>query len=224
LWNPVTAETTVLTDYSADNKRTNCTVSLSGYGSVFVIFSKELPSKAGVFSSTKSVEATENARLNLAGPWDVRFSFGYGFDPIQQFDSLIDWRNHPNKALSSYSGLASYKLAFNVSKDYLSANKDFSIDLGKVGEVARVFLNGVEVGTSVFPPHILKLNNVLRVGENNIVIEVANTWLNQYLADLKRSPEQKLLNTNVGKGDFLKAGATPLASGLIGPVQIVASK
>jgi hypothetical protein len=224
LWNPVTTETTVLSDYSADNKRTNCTVSLSGYGSVFVIFSKELPSKAGVFSSTKSVETTENARLNLAGPWDVRFTFGYGFDPIQQFDSLIDWRNHPNKALSSYSGLASYKLAFNVSNDYLSPNKDFSIDLGKVGEVARVFLNGVEAGTSVFPPHILKLNNVLRVGENNIVIEVANTWLNQYLADLNRSPEQKLLNTNVGKGDFLKAGATSLPSGLIGPVHIVASK
>jgi hypothetical protein len=91
-----------------------------------------------------------------------------------------------------------------------------------VGEVARVFLNGVEAGTSVFPPHILKLNNVLRVGENNIVIEVANTWLNQYLADLNRSPEQKLLNTNVGKGDFLKAGATSLPSGLIGPVHIVA--
>jgi hypothetical protein len=69
----------------------------------------------------------------------------------------------------------------------------------------------------------LKLNNVLRVGKNNIVIEVANTWLNQYLADLKRNPEQKILNTNVGKGDFLKAGSTPLPSGLMGPVQLVAN-
>ena len=220
LWNPVTTETSVLSDYSVDNKQTICSVSLSGYGSVFVIFSKELSSKLGVFSSNKSIENTSSLKLN--GPWDVRFSFGYGFDAIQKFDSLIDWRNHSNKALSSYSGLASYKLAFNVSKDFLAGNKDFSINLGKVGEVARVFLNGVDVGTSVFPPHILKLNNVLREGENNIVIEVANTWLNQYLADLKRKPGEKLLNTNVNKIDFLKAGSNPLPSGLIGPVKIMA--
>ena len=119
--------------------------------------------------------------------------------------------------------MASYKLAFNVSKEFLAANKSYSIDLGKVGEVARVFLNGVEVGTSVFPPHVLKLDNVLRKGENNIVIEVANTWLNQYIADQKRVPENKYLNSNVKKNEFLKAGNEPLPSGLMGPVKIVST-
>lgn len=168
-----------------------------------------------------AVSAPKNEVKTLTGPWDVRFTYGYGFDAIQKFDSLVDWRNHSNKALSSYSGLASYKLAFNVSKDFISANKSYSIDLGKVGEVARVYLNGVEVGTSVFPPHILKLENVFREGENNIVIEVANTWLNQYIADQKRAPENKYLNSNVNKNDFLKAGNQPLPSGLMGPVKIV---
>ena len=143
LWNPVTAETTVLSDYMVDAKKTTCSISLSGYGSVFVIFSKELPSKLGVFSTKKSIDARSISSLSLNGPWDVRFTYGYGFDPIQKFDSLVDWRNHSNKELSSYSGLASYKLAFNVSKEFLSTNNSYSISLGKVGEVARVYLNGV---------------------------------------------------------------------------------
>jgi hypothetical protein len=224
LWNPVTTEITFLTNYTIDNKHTTCSVSLDGYGSAFVVFSKELPSVTGEFKTIHTAERKENETFLLNGKWDVRFAFGYGFDPVQQFDSLIDWRFHSNNALQSYSGLASYKLGFDISKDFLSIGKDFSIDLGKVGEVARVFLNGTEVGTSVFPPHVLKLKNVLREGENNIVIEVANTWLNQYIADLKRKPGEKLLNTNVSKNDFLKAGSSPLPSGLIGPVKIISSK
>jgi hypothetical protein len=53
---------------------------------------------------------------------------------------------------------------------------------------------------------------------------VANTWLNQYIADQKRAPENKYLNSNVNKNDFLKAGNQPLPSGLMGPVKIVAKQ
>ncbi|MDD2797358.1 MAG: glycosyl hydrolase [Bacteroidales bacterium] len=171
--------------------------------------------------SKKVVTIQPNESTTLQGPWDVRFAYGWGFNAIQQFDILSDWLKNPNPEIAAYSGLASYKLAFTLPAGFLRSDRAFQIDLGKVGEVARVFLNGTEVGTTVFEPHQLSLNNVLREGENNLVVEVANTWLNQYLYDLKKAPEQKRLNTNVSKGDFLKAGNQPLSSGLIGPVQIV---
>jgi hypothetical protein len=171
--------------------------------------------------SKKIVAIQPNESTTLQGPWDVRFAFGWGFNAIQQFDTLSDWLKNPNPEIAAYSGLASYKLAFTLPAGFLKSERTYQIDLGKVGEVARIFLNGVEIGTTVFPPHQFNLNKVLREGENNLVVEVANTWLNQYLFDLKKVPEQRRLNTNVSKSDFLKAGNQPLSSGLLGPVQII---
>lgn len=174
--------------------------------------------------TNRIVEVQKKKTEILKGPWDVRFAYGWGFNPVQQFDSLIDWLNNPNPEIAAYSGLVSYKLAFALPKEFLTSEKKYTIDLGKVGEVARVFLNGIEVGTSICPPHQFMLENVLREGENNLVVEVANTWLNQYLYDIKKAPENRRLNTNVSTADFLKAGNQPLSSGLMGPVRIIASE
>jgi hypothetical protein len=172
--------------------------------------------------TSKNLTVSEQEIVKLNGPWDVRFEQGWGFEPIQKMDSLVDWVKQPNAALSCYSGMASYKLAFTLPKGYLSANKQYQLELGKVGEVARVYLNGVELGVSLFPPHKLLVDNVLREGQNNMVVEVANTWLNQYLYDIQQPLSEQRLRTNVDKADFVKNGAFPLPSGLIGPVQLVA--
>jgi hypothetical protein len=172
--------------------------------------------------TSKNLTVSEQEIVKLNGPCDVRFEQGWGFEPIQKMDSLVDWVKQPNAALSHYSGLASYKLAFTLPKGYLSANKQYQLELGKVGEVARVYLNGVELGVSLFPPHKLLVDNVLREGQNNMVVEVANTWLNQYLSDIQQPLSEQRLRTNVDKADFVKNGAFPLPSGLIGPVQLVA--
>ncbi len=171
----------------------------------------------------RTVQTQKNVVKELTGPWDVRFTHGWGFDPIQQMDTLTDWVKHSNVALSHYSGLASYKLAFNISRDFLSADKLYTLDLGKVGEVARVFLNGEEAGISLFPPHQLSLCGLLREGENNLVIEVANTWLNQLIADSKSPVLQQRLRSNVNLGLTSSNGnnVQPLSSGLIGPVRII---
>jgi hypothetical protein len=173
--------------------------------------------------TSKSITIPQQEIVKLNGAWDVRFEQGWGFDPIQKFDSLVDWVKHPNEAIKHYSGLASYKLTFTLPIGFLSSNKEYQLDLGKVGEVARIFLNGVEVGVSLFPPHQLVLENILREGENNMVFEVANTWLNQYLYDIQQPLSLQRLRTNVDKEDFIKNGALPLASGLMGPVQLVST-
>lgn len=166
----------------------------------------------------------------LTKPWDVRFTYGWGFNPIQKFDSLVDWTKHPDKALSHYSGTASYKMAFTLPVGFLAKENAYTLELGTVGEMARVYLNGEEVGVSLFPPHRVKLGNSLRDGENNIVIEVANTWQNQLTFDNSVVPSdtQRLRSNLKGSKQFTKGDrpwtiVKPLASGLIGPVKITSS-
>ena len=44
-----------------------------------------------------------------------------------------------------------------------------------VYEVMRVWVNGSEVGFRMIPPYQIELTGFFRTGENEIVIEVANT-------------------------------------------------
>ena len=128
-------------------------------------------------------------------------------------------------------GTASYKMAFTLPVGFLEKDKEYSLDLGTVGEMARVYLNGTEVGVSLFPPHRVKLGNTLREGENNIVIEVANTWQNQLTFDNSGAPsDSQRLRSNLKGSKQFSTGerpwtkVKPLTSGLIGPVKIISSK
>ena len=72
------------------------------------------------------------------------------------------------------------------------------MDLGDVGEVARVYLNGDEVGTRVFPPYQFNISKHIKVGSNRISIEVGSTWRNQLISDAKKPLEQQ--NTRINGG------------------------
>ena len=74
------------------------------------------------------------------------------------------------------------------------------IDLGAVGQTARLWLNGVYLGMRVCNPYRYDLSSALHSGKNELVIEVANT-----LANALHDP--------------LSCYMTIPASGLIGPVQ-----
>jgi hypothetical protein len=162
----------------------------------------------------------------LSGGWDVYFPDGWGFDPIRKFDSLLDWTRHPDTELSIFSGIATYKKTFKIKADDMEKDRSWILDLGLVGEVVRVYLNGQEVITSVFPPYHIDIGNFLRAGENHLVIEVANTWLNQLIGEKDKPFDEQRTRSNVGRGSKEKAirlwsDYEPQPSGLIGPVRII---
>ncbi|MGD9329030.1 MAG: hypothetical protein PVH48_08710, partial [Cyclobacteriaceae bacterium] len=108
----------------------------------------------------------------------------------------------------------------------LGKDKSWILDLGRVGEVARVYLNGQEVVTSVFPPYKIDIGEYLKAGENYLVIEVANTWLNQLIGEKDKPFDEQRTRSNVGRGSKedasrLWADYEPQPSGLIGPVRII---
>jgi hypothetical protein len=164
--------------------------------------------------------------LMLTNKWDVYFPNVWGFEPVQQFDHLLDWTLHADKELSIFSGTATYKGTFMIDGDSFNAEKCWMLDLGQVGEVASVYLNGHELGTSVFPPYDFNISSLLKAGENYLVIEVANTWLNQLIGEKDKPFDEQRTRSNLGRGGR-DEGRRPWSnyalqpSGLIGPVRIL---
>ncbi len=164
-----------------------------------------------------------NNTSTISGPWTVTFPYGWGFDPIQQFDTLIDWCDHENEELSIFSGIATYKTSFVISPEKIRDNVSFLLDLGRVGEVATIYLNGSEIATKVFAPFSFDVSGHVRPGENYLVIDVANTWSNQLIGELDTPFHEQRTRSNVGARDgfdrpWRAYHARP--SGLMGPVQI----
>jgi hypothetical protein len=95
--------------------------------------------------------------------------------------------------------------------------KDLFIDLGEVGVMATVTLNGKEIGTTWMAPYRLNITEAVKGGENSLEVKVVNVWRNRITGD-KTLPEKErttwLLVDNVTRREQL------ITSGLLGPVTI----
>ena len=105
--------------------------------------------------------------------------------------------------------------------------------------MARVSLNGVELGIAWTPPWRVPVGDVLKAGGNTLTIEVANSWENRLIGD--DTDEDKNVRTvqwesgllegkpyKTGRYTFSTIEEGELAdlqpSGLIGPVRLVKRK
>jgi hypothetical protein len=105
-----------------------------------------------------------------------------------------------------------------VGRELLGRDVRQFLDLGEVQKVARVRLNGVEVGVCWTHPFRLEVTGAITPGSNRLEVEIANTWSNRLTGDA-RADSPHFTHTNL-RWDK----ATPLLpSGLLGPVRIVAA-
>lgn len=87
------------------------------------------------------------------------------------------------QGLAHFSGLVRYKTQFDLDE-----LPDLAVlDLGEVGDTARVFVNGVLVGGRAFRPYRLDVSEWVSKGANSLVVEVANTAANALMAIGRRS-------------------------------------
>ena len=106
--------------------------------------------------------------------------------------------------------------------------------------VARVRLNGRDLGVVWTAPWRVEITGALKSGANELEIEVANLWPNRLIGDATLPQEQRLTVTNVRTYDDMASGtygcqkcehaqatgkpAALLPSGLLGPVTLQAVK
>jgi hypothetical protein len=233
LWMGTTGETRKITNYSVENGITTIPLEFFPYESFFITFSGK--SRKQVAAKGQSNFPTFTKRQKIEGSWNVSFDPKFGGPENIKFDQLQDWTQHELSGIKYYSGIARYKKAFTSDR---SNGRKYFLDLGLVNDMARVKLNGKDMGVIWCAPWRIDVSSALKEGENQLEIEVANRWINRLLGD-RLEPEEyvrtvKFANGLLGGKEYKTGRYTfttrsamrsfnftePLPSGLIGPVTI----
>lgn len=95
--------------------------------------------------------------------------------------TLLDWTQHPAPGIRYFSGTAAYHKTFDAPADFLKARE---LDLGTVHHLARVKLNGTDLGVVWTAPWRTAIPaGLLKAQANELVIEVTNVWANRLIGD-----------------------------------------
>ena len=131
----------------------------------------------------------------LDDSWEVRFAPGWGAPESITFDRLVPWNSHDNPDIKYFSGTATYRKTIELT-DELSKGL-LRLHLGKVGCIARVRMNGQELGVVWTAPWTIDLTGAARPGANLLEIDVANVWQNRLIGDAGLPEAQRRTKTNV---------------------------
>ena len=212
------------------------TLRLDAYESGFVVFYKHnLPD--AVAALVRASGGSGGTRRELTGPWTVAFDPAWGGPARVVFDGLSDWTTRTEEGIRFYSGIARYTKTFDLPEAATAARAtEWMLDLGTVKNVARVRLNGKDLGVVWTAPWQVTITGAVQPHGNRLEVEVANLWINRLIGD-ERFPDDGVQNGRWP--DWILNGTTrpterltftthrfykrddPLQpSGLIGPVTI----
>lgn len=192
----------------------------------------------GVFNSTLQIGGQQKniqtvvdrlpAPLHVSGSWEMHLPLNSKQTFKIKTDTLFSWTDLP--AIRHFSGTGSYKISFELPAAYLSPDVKLLLDLGKVGNVAEVVLNGKKTGIVWMRDQKLDISAAVRPGVNNLEVKVTNTLINR-VSSMTKAPEipspliARFGTKDKNEGTPREFGFKPLpASGLMGPVQIIPEK
>lgn len=158
-------------------------------------------------------------QIDLSRDWSILF-----WDEGQtKTDQLKSWTEFDLPRLKYYSGKAMYSKTFELSSDELNGNR-LMLDLGNVKEMASVKINGKELQVMWSAPFRFDLTPYLKVGTNNLKVEVVNMWVNRLIGDGKLPESERVTKTNINKFNGPDAEQYLRLSGLMGPVKLMQVK
>ena len=139
-------------------------------------------------------------------------------DGVLRMDALRPLNSFEEDGIRYFSGTASY--ATSVDLPALEPGQRLWLDLGQVGDVAEVWLNGEYAGTSWFAPDRVEITDLAQESENRLEVRVANRWINRLIGDVQpgAEPVAKVVSPTYVPDAPLRP------SGLIGPVTVLATQ
>ena len=212
LWHPETGETEDVS-YEIKNGETVVRLNLVENDAVFVVFS-------GKTEQTKVIvpEKQEILFRHIDTPWTVRFDETWGGPGETTFNKLISYTESDNKGIKYYSGTTVYKNNVLTSEPELKQGR-FVLDLGKVGCMAEVIVNGRNLGVLWKAPYKVDITEALKPGTNDFEIRVINQWANRIIGD--KQPDCQKKYTYSAFEHFYRPDSELLPAGLMGPVDIL---
>ena len=158
--------------------------------------------------------------LTVGGPWTLSFESGLGAPSTAVFDHLMSYTESTDPSIRYYAGTVTYRNAFTLKKKQLKKVESFEIDLGSVKNLARVTVNGHDLGVAWKAPFRLTIPaEYLQAGVNTLEVKVVNLWPNRIIGDLQPDAIRKWTYT---ASSWYTADSPLLPSGLLGPVVITA--
>jgi len=217
LWDPVTGEQRPLLQFERADGLTVIPMEFDALQSFFVVFSGKAEKPA---STTEKNFPELKTGHELTGAWDVAFDPKWGGPEKITFDTLQDWTTGPEPGMKYYSGIVTYRKSFNLAK--VPGGKT-CLDLGVVHDMARVRLNGQDLGVIWCAPWRVEVTGAIKVGNNHLEIDVVNRWPNRMIGDKQpadanaRTTGRYTLSTH----DPYNAQSALVPSGLLGPVRVI---
>jgi hypothetical protein len=229
LWHPVTGEMRPLPEYSENKGQTGIPLQFDTHEGYFIVFRDRAtaPSAGKNFPEIKPL-------ATLYAPWTVSFDPQWGGPESVVFDRLTDWSQHPDEGIKYYSGTAVYRQTFDLPGE---KKQQLYLDLGRVKNMARVRLNGKDIGTVWTFPWRVDITGAAKAKGNTLEIEVVNLWTNRLIGD-EQIPDDGIQNGQWP--EWLTSGqprpgkrftftthrhynknSPLLESGLLGPVRIL---
>jgi hypothetical protein len=200
LWDPVRATKRDLTDFISAGGKTTIPLEFAPAQIFLVVFRK--PLSTALSSKTPNIP-TFTASMDIAGAWKVQFDPKLGGPAaLQDFASLQDWTAHSDPAIRYFSGTATYYKRFDIPAAAMTAKE---LDLGSVNHLARVKLNGTDLGVVWTAPWRAAIpEGLLKENGNELVIEVTNVWANRLIGDEQLPDDCEWTGGPLGNGKFLK--------------------
>jgi len=216
LWDPITGKTRDLPDYNISDSTTSIPLKLEAFESAFIVFRKDtdlntVKSNANFANYPRLIK-----NIPIKGDWYVNFDpkmWGPAKPVI--FKQLQDWTLNASDSIKYYSGTALYHNAFEISK--VNKNESIVLDLGVVTAIAKVKVNGVDVGGAWAPPYKVDITSALKKGKNILEVKVVNTWVNHLIGD-SRLPEKDRKIPK--KYNIYLPDSKLMPAGLVGPVKL----
>ncbi|MBP9998479.1 MAG: discoidin domain-containing protein [Bacteroidales bacterium] len=193
--------------------RTEVSLELQPQQSVFVVFGERSQ------QTEYSVPERQTRQLGeIGGPWKVAFQKGMGAPESIVLEELSSLSENADPGVRYFSGEATYSNSFRLSGKDIRTNDSLVLDLGDVGGLAEVTVNGQNLGVLWCHPFRIDITGAVRKGVNTIEVKAVNTWHNRVLGDMQPGVEKKISYYPV---DLLKADDPLLPSGLLGPVRVL---
>jgi hypothetical protein len=198
LWDPVTGTERDLTDFTFANGRTTVPLSFDSAQSFFIVFRKTVAAAPaehhGNFPESKTLS-------EVAGPWQVTFDPKWGGpQDAVTFENLDDWTQRSEPGIRYYSGTAVYRTTFDAPQ----TGGSVSLDLGVVHDLARVRINGADLGVVWTAPwHVAIPSAILNPKGNKLEIELTNCWANRQIGDEQEPPDCEWTPGSKGFGRYL---------------------
>lgn len=188
-WHPDRGEIRRAELYWQEDERIRVPVKLDPSGSVFVVFRTSPPDNHTPELPYESLIALPVEDLPdpiiLNDRWTVRFPENWDVPEETAFNQLMSWTDHPHPGIRHFSGTATYYKILDVPGEYLQPEHQVILDLGEVGMMAEIRINGRELGILWKPPYEVNITKDLHEGDNELEIGVTNTWWNRLVGDQK---------------------------------------